>query len=260
MPNHLKDLRLYELSLVDNPANKQARVTLYKRAPAGKTGLHTKESEMDELKKRIAELEGSVADVTKKLEAASASVATLTKERDDAIAKATAADAKATELQKAADIAKGDESFVADGGIVVKKSEVGDTTYKLLKSQHEKLDLVDLTKRAEADIGNLPGEPAMKARIIKAIDGIGDEAVRKAAFETLKAADAAMKGRMKAVGEDGETGVTKAEDKIEKAARKYQADNKIASYPAAYDAFLKTEEGRELYAEADAESRRRKAA
>ena len=52
-----------------------------------------------------------------------------------------------------------------------------------------------LEKRAEADLPNLPGDVATRAAMLKAIDGIADEAQREAAHNALKAQNEAMARR-----------------------------------------------------------------
>ena len=46
MPSLLERLRLMELSLVDNPANKQARVTIFKRAEEQESEMEQRASEI----------------------------------------------------------------------------------------------------------------------------------------------------------------------------------------------------------------------
>ena len=105
-----------------------------------------------------------------------------------------------------------------------------------------------LEKRAEAEIPHLPGDVKAHAVMLKAIDGIEDDAQRETARKALKVADAAMSAAFKANGHGGQPPPGTADDALDGLA-KAQAKEHGGSYEAAYADVLKSAEGRALYAE-----------
>jgi len=116
---------------------------------------------------------------------------------------------------RAADIAKaasGDETVVI-AGRTIRKSVVGPDVFAVMKAQAEDIakaqsdlakerDLREteaLEKRAADELGNLPGETAVKAKVLKAIGGM-DKATGDALAAMLKAGDAAIKGAFSTIG------------------------------------------------------------
>jgi len=94
-------------------------------------------------------------------------------------------------------------------------------------------------KRASVDIPHLPGEDSVGAAIIKALDGISDEGVRKSAFEAVragsKAVEAAFEKRGALVGD--KTPSADANTELEKRAKDMV---KAATEPISYlDAYQK---------------------
>lgn len=70
---------------------------------------------------------------------------------------------------------------------------------RLRKAQED----ADLTKRADTDLKNLPGDLAVRKALLKAVDGIEDETVRQGAHDALKAHNARMGGALREVGFGG---------------------------------------------------------
>ncbi len=155
------------------------------------------------------------------------------------------------ELAKRDAIAKGDETFESDG-TVVRKSEVGETSFKIMKSQHDRLELQDFTKRAETEIQHLTGETIVKAKALRAVSKLDKES-REAIEAMLKGGNAAMKANMGALGHNTPI-ASSAEGELEKLAKTYEAQHKV-SYADAYSKVLETREGGELYAKAKLEKR-----
>lgn len=101
---------------------------------------------------------------------------------------------------------KTDETFTTPDGVIVSKAEVGDVAYAVLKSQQAsiaraqqeaamekaKREESELIHKAESTYANLPGEPSTKAAILKSLETIKDESVRKSAEELLSAANVAF--------------------------------------------------------------------
>lgn len=253
-PTALRNLRLSELSLVKDGANQGARVTLMKRAdgaatetgPDGGAGtarkgaLRTEEHSMTDAN-TVAALQTQVADLTKALTTANTD-----------LAKAKADLDAATAIVKAAQ----DEAITV-GGVELKKSVVGEGTFLVLKAQaaevakaKEDAEIVTLTKRAETEFANIPGEPVAKAKALKALSGL-PEAERATIEAALKAGDAALKSGTTEVGKGGQgklEGGATATDKLD-ALAKSRAESGKVSFAKAYSEVLETPEGRELYSQ-----------
>jgi hypothetical protein len=202
-----------------------------------------------ELKKQIDDaVATATADVKKQLDAANAKVTELEKAAKDVPAEIEKG-VKA-ELAKRDEIAKGDETFESDG-VTIRKSEVGESTFKLLKSQAEKIEMADFTKRAEGEFVHLPGETVAKAKAIRAVSKLGKED-REAVETMLKAGEKAMADAMKVVGKGGQADGDSAEAKLDALAKTHAETHKV-DFNKAYNAVLDTAEGRELYARSKTE-------
>lgn len=109
-------------------------------------------------------------------------------------------------------------------------------------------------KRAQDEMGNLPGESPVKVALIKALSTITDEAVRGKATQMLKAANASMSKAFQTLGttqnSDG-SGEGRAVDKLETMAKRYSEDRKVSIEKARVEV-LNTPEGKTLYAETTA--------
>lgn len=204
------------------------------------------DSEMSDDTKKVADLEKAVADLTKRAEKAEADLAKATTDL-------TAEKAKVADLAKAADIAKNDEVLKV-GETEVRKSAVGEASFAFMKAQQAEIqkardeaELATLTKRAETEIGHLPGEAIAKAKVLKAIGGMGEED-RKALDTMLKAGEAAIAKGFTTFGV--KPGAPNSDDPIAKldGLAKAKASKDSISYAKAYDEVLKTEEGQALYA------------
>lgn len=180
---------------------------------------------------KVADLERQVAELTKALDAEKA---------------------KVVDLTKAADIAKNDESFEADGQ-TIRKSDVGENAFKFMKAQAEKIAMNDFAKKAEVDLPYLPGETVAKAQVLRHIAKL-DADVAKTLNAMLAAGNAAMKAGMVEKGH-GIGGFTKAEDELNALVEAHVAAKNV-SKAAAYEAVLNTADGKRLYAEMDQEKKR----
>jgi Putative phage serine protease XkdF len=119
---------------------------------------------------------------------------------------------------------------------------------KRLDSANAATEQVTLEKRASTDLSHFAKSLGVKAAIVKALDGIADESVRKEALEAVRGANTAMQMLGKSNGfvpVDGPQ-LDDPAAKLDVLAKKYEADNKV-SYAKAYDAVLATSEGVELY-------------
>lgn len=111
---------------------------------------------------------------------------------------------------------------------------------------------LELEKRAETELKGIGGTMIGKKALLKALDGIEDETMRKAAQEVLASAnEIAGKGAIfEKRGSSSATPIEKgsAETQLEKMAQD-RASSKSITFEKAYDEVLATEEGQKLYAE-----------
>lgn len=160
------------------------------------------------------------------------------------------------------------EVYKTTGGFSIRKSHgplaeqmarQADAQSEVIKAQTAQLEVqkaaveqATFEKRAEVEISHFAKTANVRAAIVKAIDGIVDEAVRKEAHEALAGANAAMKTLGKPNGateQEAPTAANPAAD-LDGLAKKYATDNKV-SIAKAYDAVLQTTEGAALYERAN---------
>lgn len=140
---------------------------------------------------------------------------------------------------------EGNEYKKSDDPRLVAMAKKADEDRKLAKTEREAREKVELEKRADEELKNLPGEQVVKMAVLKAVDGIKDEKVKKSAHELLKAGNDALEKSFEELGSRGE-GFQKATDELDALAKKHSIDHKV-SYVEAYDAVMKTEDGKKLY-------------
>ncbi len=211
------------------------------------TALETK---VAELEKRAAAAEswGNLTDVEK----------AFAKGLDDKakakfVAKSDADRAKDIEKANEADpvvftSSDGTEFRKSDDSRLVKMAKERDADREELRKQRDTNERQTLEKRATDELGNLPGKPAELASLVKAVDGIEDEAARNVAKAALKAANDAIgkafespKGISKRNVDDGSPLA-----KLESMAKaKAAQDGK--TFEKAFSEIIVTQEGRELY-------------
>lgn len=136
-----------------------------------------------------------------------------------------------------------------DPRLVKQAKELDEHKVKLAKRDAE-LETERLEKRATTDLPNLKGSVQVRAAILKAIDGIADETIRKEAHESLAAADGATMELFKNVGHGGApnavgTPLAKFNAELALFAKAANKDPRMATSD-----FLNTPRGAELYAEA----------
>lgn len=181
---------------------------------------------------------------------------------------AKSAEGRAEDIAKAAEAnavvytdRKGREYTKADGERMIELAKEADAeAQKREEAAVEKAD-ADLTKRAEA-LDFLPGSVDSRKALLKAIDGIEDEAVRGEALAALKSNNAANQSATETIGSNAgnpdttSTEVGKSEGNIAKAdaearldelAKAYATEHKVTEV-VAYNEILKTPEGGQLYA------------
>jgi len=276
-PHMLKNIMLDEISLVDVPANSEAKITLFKRGDTMKEeemseaqkakmkeymdkgyskedavkmcmgektekGGHNMDPE--ELAKKLEALEGQVEDLTKRAEGAEAAKAELEKAADEA-----GFDVEEGKLTKRAD-----PEYVEIDGEKVEKSAVPAPILKRIEDQQAEItkmreaqEEVELAKRGAAELPNLAGTDVAKGNLLKAVEA--DEEVMKA----LKAADAALKKQMEEIGVNPANDEASATFRLNKMANDYASEHNVP-FESAFAEVTKSGEGADLMREARSEA------
>lgn len=272
MPYNVTDLELIELSLVDEPANPAARVVMFKRAMpdeakiqeliaggmsetdardqvaqmrrnkgAGPTGDQGKgDLSMSDQEKRLEELEAA----NKRLEASrDALVKSL---ETEGYVVQIAADTVTVEKRKP-------EDYIEVSGEAVLKSALPASVLAMISKQagelaevNKKLAAEELIKRVSAEIPHLPGAPAMKGAVLKAIDAIADEETRKAAHAMLKGANSVASKLTREFGTVAPQ-ETDAMTELNKMAEDFAAEKKV-TFAKAFAEVTRLGRGAELFA------------
>lgn len=255
----IHDLDLQEFSAVDAPAHEGARAAIQRRAPILTTESHQEPSTMT-----TPDLASVQADLSK----AQAALTSVTAERDalqkrfDYQGKLVGlTDAERAHLEtldeaerptwvgksKAARQADVDAALAADPVVVtlpdgtsVRKSagslQIGMAKTivmqaKQLSDSNEVVERTRLEKRAATELGNVGGDAAGKVALLKAVEGIADEATRKSAEAVLKSANTVAKQvfttRGTGAGGDGSETPADAHDFIMKRAEVYAKEHKV---------------------------------
>lgn len=144
----------------------------------------------------------------------------------------------------------GTEFRKSAGAVVISLAKRNDELAKQLAVTKASERQATFRKRADSEFGDLAGEGDVKAAIVEAVEGIADENVRKSAFETLTAANAAMTKNFEPLGASGEAD-SDASKQLDNLAKAY-AKEKEVSFEKAYTAVLETKEGIALYQEMEA--------
>jgi anion-transporting ArsA/GET3 family ATPase len=272
MPFNVTDLELIELSLVDEPANPAARVVMFKRAApdemkikeliaggmseadarnqvaqmrrnkgAGPTGdLGTGDLSMSDQEKRLEELEAT----NKRLEASR-----------DALVKSLETEGYVVQIaDEAVTVEKRQaEDYIDVAGEPVLKSALPASVLAMISKQAgelaevtKKLEAEELVKRVSVEIPHLAGAPAMKGAVLKAIDAIADDEVRKAAHAMLKGANTLASKLTREFGTVAPE-ETDAMTELNKMAEEYAVEKKV-TFAKAFADVTRTGRGAELFA------------
>lgn len=111
----------------------------------------------------------------------------------------------------------------------------------------------ELRKRAGSELGRLPGDETAKVALLRAVDGIGDETVRKAVFSILKAGNDALAKFQRELGTASGAGdqpdsADAAHEKLEALAKGLREKNPKLTEADAYA--LAADQNRDLYEQA----------
>jgi hypothetical protein len=279
MPYNVTDLELIELSLVDEPANPAARVVMFKRADMMPDEMKIKEliaggmSEAD-ARDQVAQMrrnkgagptgdlgqeEKSMPDQEKRLEELEAANKRLEASRD-ALVKSLEGEGYVVQIaDTAVTVEKRQaEDYIDVAGEQVLKSALPAGVLAMISKQagelaevNKKLETEELVKRVSAEIPRLSGSPAMKGAVLKAIDAITDEEIRKAAHAMLKGANALASKMTREFGTVApeETDVM---TELNKMAEAHAAEHKV-TFAKAFADVTRTGRGAELFAKRNAQ-------
>jgi len=133
---------------------------------------------------------------------------------------------------------------------MAKKAEADELEKAKLKEDADKerkaKEDADLEKRAEA-LEFLPGDVATKVAMLKAVDSIEDEAVRKSANEALIAKNAGNAGNFEALGTVGSPEVQSDDEALDALAKSEMKNDSSLSYEQAYTKALLSDAGQDVY-------------
>lgn len=278
MPFNVTDLELIELSLVDEPANPAARVVMFKRDTS------TDEQKIQELiaggmaeaeaRDHVARMRrnegagpagdldkgaGSMSDQEKRLEELEAANKRL-EASVDALVKSFEGEGYVVQIADSAVTVekRTPEDYIEVGGEMVLKSALPASVLAVITKQAEalsevnkKLEAEELSKRVSAEIPHLSGDAVTKGAVLKAIDAIADEAVRKAAHAMLKGANAVASRLTREFGTVAPQ-ETDAMTELNKMAEDYSAEKKV-TFAKAFAEVTKTGRGAELFAKRNAQ-------
>ena len=154
----------------------------------------------------------------------------------------------------------GTEFRKSDGAAVIALAKRNDEQEAKIEKMERERETARLEKRATEDFSHLPGDVATRAALVKAVESIEDEEVRKNALESITAGNNALGAVFKQLGTaapDPTNAAAEPTAQLEKLAKAHQEANAASgmTYEQAYDAVLDTTEGKVLYttiSEADA--------
>ncbi len=224
MAFELTELELEELSLVDRPANAEAKVSLFKRDNSQEEHMEDKQQEIDTLK---GEIETLKADAAK----GEAERQRLTKALID-----NGYTIEADKIEKKAAVEE-----IEIEGVKVNKAELPEVVVKALEAAQVEKAEAALVAKAQAE---LPNFSLIVAKAV--VKALGDNAE---VMQALKAADKVFAQKTEEIGtKSADTDMLSAGEKLEKMAKdKAKADK--TTYEVAYAAIVKTVEGKALIQE-----------
>ena len=251
--NLLKQLELDELSLVDRPANPSAKVALFKRDSEEENmekAYKMSDAEMEEMDKMSDDLKAKLRGMMDK----GYTFPEAKKMMDEDMKKAdeeVSLEAELMELKEEnenlrkqlGEVVEKKEEVVETievNGELVVKADIPEPVLKALEEAKVEKQMIELRKKAEAELPHFDVEVAMSLLdVIK-----GDAKV----LEALKGADAAFAAAMDEVGEKSvDADMTDPQSKLDKMVDAYAEEHKVNKY-AAFDAISKTAEGKSLIA------------
>lgn len=244
MATELVELELDEISLVDKGANQEAKAPIFKAQTP-------KENDMDENYKMSEEMDKKIKDYMKEKGCdRKTAEAALMKAFDEHETYKAENERLRKSLLDAGYVIKKDEIVKKDiGEHVIYKGETitkaddparFELAQEVLKYETEKRD-AEFAKRATEELPN--HKPEVAVALLKSIDGADN---KDELMASLKAADKSFGELMVEKGEAAkDADLSDPADKLEKMAKAYAQENKV-TYFKAYDAVIKTDEGKDL--------------
>jgi hypothetical protein len=270
----MRSLTIKEIAGVDRPAQEPALAVLMKREESSESagdpggGQETvKEQDMTDSEKAAAEKTSAAEKRVQALEAELAKANALCALTDsekahygklDESGKVAflklSVDQRKSEVGKANDSdpvvykdADGNEYRKSDDQRVIDAAKRADAAFAAARLANDRAERAQLEKRADEVLKHLPGDQNAKCALLKAVDGIADEALRTKCNEMLKANGEKLAEAFQARGSEGSPVEKNADNQIEEMAKKYAETNKVDIVKARV-AVLHTPEGRALYA------------
>lgn len=268
----MRVFKINEISVVDEPAQTGARISIMKRATVEKDGMgpcDDLEPDMldpeeldaadaggdntttDSSQETDMTPEEKIAQLETELKAANAKLAELAPAKAADPAPNPDAEGDAADAEKAAKSA--DPVVAKMASELSKMRSEREEDRKALREEIGKRKTMELAKRVSTELGHLPGDEAHKIALLAAVDGIGDESVRKGVTAILRANDSGIAEALKKRGTTGAGAESPSEPeaKLDTMAKKIASDEKIP-YSKAYSKALETAEGKTLYGQMSA--------
>ena len=262
MATLLENLELEEVSLVDQPANQEAKIVLFKSASEGvkmtdaiennldtesleKAGKEEKKIEIEvdgeDDEEEMMDEDGNKKPTRKSWKSEAQSLEEVNKMLLEEIEtlKSEVGKLEAQSVEKA----KPAEETIEVGGEFVAKSAIPAPVLKQLEELQKAREGEELRKRAEKVLPNFKGTADERGKLLKSIGE--DETL----LAILRAADAAFAGIFQEVGKtDAENDLKTAADKLNDMV-KFRQEEKKEDFYKAYAAVIKTAEGKSLLLE-----------
>ena len=265
MATLLENLELEEVSLVDEPANQEARIVLFKSASEGVkmteelkedlTQVDATEKGYKEDMKPADKMDDMDEDDEDEMMEEEGKKPTRKSWKAEAVAledvnkmlleEIETYKAKINELEaEAIEKAKPKEEMIEVEGEMIAKSAVPAPILKKLEEMQKAVEVEALRKRAEEVLPNFKGTADERGKLLKSV---GDD---ENLLTLLKAADAAFAGVFQEVGKtDAENDLKTPAQKLEDLTKAYQTEKGEKSFEKAYAAIVKTAQGRALVLE-----------
>lgn len=145
------------------------------------------------------------------------------------------------------------EDYIEVSGEAVLKSALPASVLAMISKQAgelaevtKKLEAEELVKRVSAEIPHLSGAPAMKGAVLKAVDAIADDEIRKAAHAMLKGANTLASKLTREFGTVAPE-ETDAMSELNKMAEDYAVEKKV-TFAKAFAEVTRIGRGAELFA------------
>ncbi len=133
--------------------------------------------------------------------------------------------------------AEGVEYTSADDPRLVASARSSDSSAKEVAIMKAFTKNAEYQKRAESELKNMPGEEPVKVALLKAVDTIEDDEVRKGALEIIKAGNSKLAKALSVTGtrEGVDTDQSDADEKLNVMAKKFQEDHPETNFFDAYE-------------------------